>query len=94
MKQVKQALTIHEAKTHLSRLVQRAKDGEVVYIGTYGKQEVMLVAARPQALGVRRLGTWQGSGGSVPGDGLVGPDAELTKLLGDSINRPLPGFHE
>ncbi|MDR1803863.1 MAG: hypothetical protein LBQ94_09680 [Treponema sp.] len=37
-------LSIHEAKTNLSRLVKRAAAGETIYIGAYGKPEVALKA--------------------------------------------------
>ncbi len=40
-------ITIFDAKTHLSKYIQQAKEGEPVYIGSYGKQEVVLMAARP-----------------------------------------------
>ncbi len=38
---------IHEAKTHLSRLVQRAADGEEIIIGKAGKAMAKLVPYRP-----------------------------------------------
>ena len=34
--------SIHEAKTNLSKLVKRAAAGEKIYIGSYGKPEVVL----------------------------------------------------
>ena len=37
-------IPIHQAKSSLSRLVKRAAAGETIYIGTYGKPEVALVA--------------------------------------------------
>jgi prevent-host-death family protein len=37
-------ITIHEAKTNLSRLVKRAAAGETIYIGAYGKPEAVLTA--------------------------------------------------
>ena len=40
----KTAITIHEAKTNLSKLVKRAAAGETVYIGSYGKPEAELTA--------------------------------------------------
>jgi prevent-host-death family protein len=53
-----ETIAIHKAKTTLSQLVKRAKDGEPVYIGGYGKPEVVLTAvgnhkgaARAQAFG-------------------------------------------
>jgi prevent-host-death family protein len=53
-----ETITIHRAKTTLSQLVKRAKEGESIYIGVYGKPEVVLTvvnnnksAARAQAFG-------------------------------------------
>jgi len=37
-------ISIHEAKTNLSKLVKRAAAGETIYIGAYGKPEVALKA--------------------------------------------------
>ena len=50
---------IHEAKTHLSRLVQRAVDGEEVIIGKAGKPMVKLVPYQP-CDEPRRPGQWRG----------------------------------
>ena len=41
-------ITIHEAKSNLSRLVKRAAAGETIYIGAYGKPEVALKAVTPE----------------------------------------------
>jgi len=38
-------VSIHEAKTNLSKLVKRAAAGETIYIGAYGKPEVALTVA-------------------------------------------------
>lgn len=54
---MKQVITIYDAKTNFSRLVKRAKDGEVIYIGAYGQPSVMLVPFREKSalkLGVLR----------------------------------------
>ena len=40
-------LTIHEAKTNLSKLVKRVAAGETIYIGSYGRPEVALTAVNP-----------------------------------------------
>jgi prevent-host-death family protein len=37
-----QTVSIHEAKTNLSRLVKRAAAGETIYIGAYGRPEAAL----------------------------------------------------
>jgi len=39
-----ETVTIHEAKSNLSRLVKRAAAGETIYIGAYGKPEAVLTA--------------------------------------------------
>ena len=40
-------MTIHEAKTNLSKLVKRVAAGETIYIGSYGRPEVVLTAVNP-----------------------------------------------
>lgn len=35
-------VTIHDAKTNLSRYIAAAKQGEKIYIGSFGKPEVVL----------------------------------------------------
>ncbi|MDF1488993.1 type II toxin-antitoxin system Phd/YefM family antitoxin [Tessaracoccus caeni] len=59
-------VNIHEAKTHLSRLIAAAQDGEPVVIAKAGKPAVKLVRvdAAPEP---RRLGFLAGQG-SVPDD--------------------------
>lgn len=37
-------VTIHDAKTNLSKYIAAAKKGETVYIGGFGKAEVVLTA--------------------------------------------------
>lgn len=52
-------VNIHEAKTNLSRLVERAAKGEQIIIGKAGKPVAKLSAYRP-ADGVRKPGVWKG----------------------------------
>jgi prevent-host-death family protein len=40
-------ISIHEAKSNLSKLVKRAAAGETIYIGAYGKAEAVLTAVEP-----------------------------------------------
>ena len=62
-------VNIHHAKTHLSRLIEKALTGEEVIIAKAGQPVVRLVAISPQAK--RELGsaagqiTWQ-EGWNVP----------------------------
>ena len=54
-------VNIHEAKTHLSRLVERAAKGEPFVIAKAGKPLVKVTALEtPQAGQVRRLGFMAG----------------------------------
>ena len=41
-------ISIHEAKSSLSKLVKRAAAGETIYIGAYGKPEAALTAVSPE----------------------------------------------
>lgn len=71
---------MHDAKTQLSKLVERAERGEEILITRHGEPAVRLVPAR-QSDGFRSLaGRWKGRV-------RIGPDfdelpAELTKPLG------------
>jgi prevent-host-death family protein len=51
--------TIHEAKTHLSKLIRKALDGEEVIIAKRDKPLVRLEAVRPKTL-KRKLGSGKG----------------------------------
>jgi prevent-host-death family protein len=50
---------IHEAKTHLFRLVERAAHGEEIIIAKAGKPMAKLVSYRPSAV-PRKPGSWHG----------------------------------
>lgn len=52
-------VNLHEAKTHLSRLVQRAAAGEEIVIAKAGVPMARLVPYTTDA-GPRRLGVWKG----------------------------------
>ena len=52
-------VNIHEAKTHFSRLVERAANGEEIVIGKAGKPLVKLVAYQEDRA-PRSPGGWKG----------------------------------
>jgi prevent-host-death family protein len=60
-------VNIHEAKTHLSKLIERVETGEEIIIARAGKPAVRLTALEP-ALPKSRLGFLKGRGFSVPDD--------------------------
>ena len=53
-------VNMHEAKTHLSRLVGRVEDGERILISRAGKPAAMLVPVAAAKTGKRKLGGWEG----------------------------------
>ncbi len=60
-------VNMHEAKTHLSRLVEAAANGEPFIIARAGKPIVKVIALEAPASGARRTGFLAGQI-SVPGD--------------------------
>ena len=52
-------VNMHEAKTHLSKLVARVEGGEQIVITRAGRPAAKLVPV-PEKLGPRRLGGWEG----------------------------------
>ena len=73
-------VNIHEAKTHLSKLVDRAAKGEPFVIAKAGKPLVKVVALdAPKA--PRRLGFLKGQF-KVPEDFNTMGQAEIAKLFG------------
>lgn len=77
-----QTINIHEAKTHLSRLVDQAAGGEPFVIAKAGRPLVKVVALNaPDAGQVKRLGFLQEQF-SVPDDFDRMGNSEIEKLFG------------
>jgi prevent-host-death family protein len=55
-----QVTNIHEAKTHFSKLVERAAAGEEIIIGKAGKPVARLVPLQEPAKPVRKPGAMRG----------------------------------
>ncbi|WP_163268779.1 type II toxin-antitoxin system Phd/YefM family antitoxin [Chelativorans alearense] len=76
-------VNIHEAKTHLSRLVERAAGGEPFIIAKAGKPLVKVTGlAAPGAGEIRRLGFLSGHI-KVPDDFDRMGEEEIAELFGD-----------
>jgi len=73
---------IHQAKTHLSRLVQAAADGEEIVIAKAGKPMVKLVPVSAGA-GPRTLGALAGTVREAPGCWDADPALEAEFYGGD-----------
>jgi len=54
-----EAVNIHDAKTHLSRLVERVEAGEEIVIARAGRPVARLAPLRPRS-SPRRPGLWRG----------------------------------
>jgi len=53
-------VNMHEAKTHLSKLVARVEGGEQIVITRAGKPAAKLVPMPQKEAGMRKLGGWEG----------------------------------
>jgi prevent-host-death family protein len=57
---VAQQVNIHEAKTHLSKLLVRVENGEEIVIARAGKPVAVLAPLREPPKERRKLGGWEG----------------------------------
>jgi prevent-host-death family protein len=79
------SVNIHEAKTHLSRLVDRAAKGEPFIIAKAGKPLVKVVPLEtPEAGQARRLGFMAGQI-AVPDDFDRMREVEIGQLFGGNL---------
>ncbi|SRR6266516_1535325 len=72
-------VNMHEAKTHLSKLVERVEGGEEIVISRAGKPAAKLVPVPQSKPGKRKLGGWEGR--------LQMPSDEEWKKLDEEIER-------
>jgi prevent-host-death family protein len=84
-------VNMHEAKTHLSKLVERVEGGEEIVISRAGKPAAKLVPVEVPNLTRRKLGVWEGSDVTVEDFDAI--DGEIEKLIDESEIFP-PGTHE
>ena len=77
---------IHEAKTHFSKLVERAEAGEEIVIGRAGKPVAKLVPFEDSPMPRRKPGIWAGQIWISPD--FDAPDLELEKLFYDGPIEP------
>lgn len=74
-------VNIHEAKTHLSRLVEQAAQGEAFVIAKAGKPMVKVVPLGQPEAAPRRLGFLEGQF-TIPDDLDRFGDKEIEELFG------------
>ena len=73
-------VNIHEAKTHLSRLLERVQQGEEIVIAKAGRPVAKLVRIHPRAK--RVLGSARGTITFKPGWDAPLTERELAEMLG------------
>lgn len=80
-------VTIHDAKTNLSKYIARAKQGEHIYIGGFGKAEVQLVkiaSRKNSSTSTRDFSVAKGKISAAPDAFSTSTDAAIArKLLAD-----------
>ncbi|HTE57603.1 MAG TPA: type II toxin-antitoxin system prevent-host-death family antitoxin [Verrucomicrobiae bacterium] len=81
-------VSIHDAKTNLSKYIAAVKRGEDIYIGSHGKPEVKLVVEVPKKP-KRKLGVLKGqiSKESLTYDKHTDP--EWQQMVEDMYNKPI-----
>ena len=85
-------VNIHEAKTHLSKLVEEVLGGETVIVARAGKPMVQLAKIGASG-GGRPLGLLAGKGKEMPGCWDPDPDIEET-FYGSEASVPSPKVAE
>jgi prevent-host-death family protein len=81
-------VTVHEAKTHLSRLLQRVEAGEEIVIARGSVPVARLVPIRSDAR--PRLGTWAGCLSTSPDFDAPLPDADWDAPVDPVGSGPVP----
>jgi prevent-host-death family protein len=67
---------IHEAKTHFSKLVERAAAGEEIIIGKAGKPVAKLISYEEARSPKRKPGSWKGKVWISPDFDTLPPDIQ------------------
>jgi len=79
---------MHDAKTNLSKLVERAEDGEEIIIARNGKPAARLVKLeRPKPK--RVIGSLKGKIWVQPGYDIVDSDPEIVAMFEESAAQPI-----
>ena len=77
---MEKSVNIHEAKTHLSRLIERVEAGEEITLARAGRPVARLVPVR-RALEPRKLGLWKGNVWLAPDWDSPEVNAEIAELF-------------
>ncbi len=74
-----ETVNMHEAKTHLSKLVERVEKGEEIVISRAGKPAAKLVPVPQKEPGKRTLGVWRGQVWMASDEEMAKVDKEIAE---------------
>lgn len=80
-------VNVYEAKTHLSKLLERVEAGEEIVIARHGKPVARLVPEQRKRVGKRRLGGLEGKI-RIIGDWDEGDEEIADLILGRELDVP------
>lgn len=83
----KEVVNVHQAKTHLSKLLDRAHGGEEIVLAKAGKPYARLVPLASEEPAERQLGTFSHKVAPIDDEALFGelPEEELRSWEGGSF---------
>ncbi len=82
-----ESVTIHEAKTHFSKLVRRAEAGEQIIVRR-GREPVARIMPLPKQRGVRGFGSMKGRIWMVSDEEMKKVDEEIEQMFEESVIFP------
>jgi prevent-host-death family protein len=85
-------VNMHEAKTHLSKLVERVEGGAEITISRAGKPAAKLVPVAREKKGRRKLGVWEGKFRMPSDEEWKQMDEEIERMFEES--EIFPGENE
>lgn len=75
-------VNVHEAKTHLSKLLDRVERGEEIVIARNGTPVAQLAAYRPRPGRRRGRGAWEGLTPDMSQEEFDASNADIARLFG------------
>lgn len=81
-------VSIHDAKTNLSKYIAEVEQGQVIYIGSRGKAQVRLIVDKPPKP-KRKFGTLKGKISAKSLNYDKHSDPEWQQMVDDMYNKPL-----
>ena len=81
---MEKTITIHQAKTHLSRYIKEAEQGITIFIGSFGKKEVQLVPVKKRTV---KFGLLKNEIKYKSDADLINSDPDIAELFEESAKK-------